>query len=430
MILKSNLTFKYCIAVGFLLLFFSCTNPKEGKTREELVQEELAELKDVSNSLKVLPYKYSKLLVKASTGGGEFLKDHPELDEIISNSEEVVIDSNGNLQFNYKKVVNDFATVKDELKNLDEDDFPSFSEIIFKSKGKELEGDDREFARNCEHGVLSVLAMSSGSLTDEMALYEMYHMKANKVSNAEVKAFLTLFKGLLLKENEFYYLAEKELMDNDKQIKNASGDFHIVNDFLSLETTNYNEMELMLALNSFSLGLSHHEMESQKDRDLAIKDFEQVVLHTQRAGLDYDFVYLTEAYLAANNNDDKEFGKAMDKLASMNCFSQENIVLINQLKKKGVNEAKEDFINELFPKLTEEYTLELFKNIDFYGMLEKLNVPYLESFKATSNRLEKTNATINKYISSEFIEEAYRDAKKEVEEKSKEMFDKAKGLFD
>lgn len=430
MILKSNINLKYSIAVVFLLLFFSCSNTKKGKTREELIKEELAQLEDVSNFLKVLPYKYSKLLVKASTGGGEFLKDHPELDEIISNSNEVVIDSNGNLQFNYKKVVEDFAIVKDELKNFDEDDFPSFSEIIFKSRGKVLEGDEREFARNCEHGVLSFLAMYSGSLTDEVALYEMHHMKADKLSNPEIKAFVSLLKGVLLQNNEFYYLAERELIDNDKQIKNSSEDFHIVNDFLSLETTKYNEKELMLALNSFSLGLSHYQMENQEDKDLAIKDFEQVLLHTEKAGFNYGFVYLTEAYLSVKKNDDKEFKKAMDKLVSMNCFSKENVELLNKLKKKGVKDANEDFIKELFPKLIKEYTEELFNNIDFYQILKKLDIPYLESFKAAGDRLEKTNASMKKYTSTEFIEEAYTDAKNSVEQKSKEMFDKAKGLFD
>ena len=407
----------------FLVLILSCSD--EPNSDSELLKKK--KLSEYLKSFKVSYYKFGKIMIRASVADDNnnselksFKTDIDRISNKLVKEEELSV-------MDYISIYRDYKKMEDFINQTDEDEFPTLFEAIniinndsINNSKVLLEDDQKIYAQNIEHSILSIFVLLTKDLGKEIALYESFKTKPELLPDSEIKTLLQFVRGFLFFEKNFYYLSEDEISRNISWLnENKNIDLPYTRAFFKWGNLNNQDTHVAFhAINHLFRGFDRLMMEREIDEKRALKDFEIFLADCNDIGLDNEVVWSIETYLYLKKEKNDEAIASLKKLKTSNLLSssdKETIIYLENRKPESVlNGVYDDYF---LSKIATKYMLSILSKIDWEKVLKEQNI---QGTKQIFNTLENFENLIEKF-------ENYPSTKS-IKEKTSNYWDKAKEL--
>lgn len=249
--------------------------------------------------------------------------------------------------------------MKDKTEHMDEDDYPTFMEVISHGKritsGEELQLPN-PWNNSLDHWAFA-LVMEARTLFNSWKTYELERVNVDDIKTSDFRSMAYLHKGVDGFRNEWFYLADKSFTNsiaelNKDKFSLASSVEDLANRHLIDGFTVEQQVKLLLRATSYLMrGWSRQQSESDdlmvkapEDVELALKDFNQL-------GIDNELVWLAESYLYIKKEDIERANVSLDKLLSSELISDKEKELIAETKEHLKNRESGKALNFLTDKV-------------------------------------------------------------------------------
>jgi hypothetical protein len=283
------------------------------------------------------------------------------------------------------EMVKMYSKLKDELKNTDEDSFPTLLEILLYIN--KLNGTDNQiiikelkWSNSKEHLIIAAGLMAAKQLPVTMQLYELSKLDIGKLENTEIKPLSGMIKGIVFMQNKWNYLAEEALeqsinsLDNDN-IQFEYSSFPVLFEGSKVETKEAQKIQLH-ALACVLRGFVRTKMDNDDKKELAIKDFELFIADANKLGVDNELVWIAGTYVAINKEDNKQAIVYLDKLHASKYFTDNEKDAIKDIKDYLSDRKPDKALNVIYDKifigkLVTGYLINYFTKIDWYKAINQ-----------------------------------------------------------
>jgi len=432
----------------FILVSFALASCFNEKTDNELIQKDLAELSAQLDNHKVLFYKYGKLIVRSNVIGEEqnsndvFGKELPYFYEKLLQHEADSLSLS-----DYIAVFKTYNTVKEKVKNSNEDDYPTLTEAFlpafvdsldtsFFPKGKK----EKAVLQSMEHGFLSGMVLASKNLGADIALYECSMTKTDILPQSEIRALLQLHKSLIFMAKDLLYISEIEQNNTIEWLNSKPEDsFEITQLIFSGYATNRDSAQLYFhALSHLVRGLDRIKMPRESDNEKGITDLEIFLNDAKQIGLEEDIVYGIEAYVAIKREDSERAIVALKHLKKSKHISRKDKANIKEaigyLKNREPDKVLNGVYDKIFiSKLAFNYVVDYLAQVQWERVLEQRGIHVNDHFTKAIEEINKLSEKAEKYSNTETYinkgKEVTNEIKDKAEEEGKKLWGKAKGLI-
>ena len=413
----------------FLVLILSCSD--EPNSDSELLKKDRRELSEHLKSFKVSSYKFGKIMIRASVAddntNSELKTSKVDIDRVsnkLVKEEELSV-------MDYISIYRDYKKMEEFIDQTDEDEFPTLFEAIniinndsISSNKFLLEGDQKIYAQNIEHSILSIFVLLTKDLGKEIALYECFKTKPNLLPDSEIKTLLQFVRGFLFFQKNFYYLSENEISRNISWLnENNNIDLPYTRAFFKWGNLNNQDTHIAFhAINHLFRGFDRLMMEREIDEKRALQDFEKFLNDCNKIGLDNEVVWSVETYLYLKKEKNDKAIASLKKLKTSNLLSSSDKATIDESITYLENRKPESVLNGVYDKyflskIATKYMLSILTKIDWEKVLKEQNIQGTEQIFNTLRNFEDLIKKFENYPST-----------KDIEEKTSNLWDKAKEL--
>jgi hypothetical protein len=245
----------------------------------------------------------------------------------------------------YVELSKEIYSMAGNIEHLDEDDYPTFLEVISNSRHvfKRESFDYPAFWNNAMGHWIFAIVMESGYSFGSWKTYELDKLNPGELPTSDLKAGAYLHKGIDHLRNEWFYLAEAAFSDSIDILSQEKIELQPEIDALISEvnTGNLSNSErfrfVARAFTYLSRGFSRHQMDTSSSKELALQDVESAIKDFSNAGMNNELVWIAESYLYIENEDTD---KAIDSLSKL-----ENSLYVTKKEKKLIADAKKKIID-------------------------------------------------------------------------------------
>jgi hypothetical protein len=282
------------------------------------------------------------------------------------------------------ELVKAFRQLKDELKDKNEDDFPTLLEVILyldklKGNGQDALLKTLKWNNSKEHLVLSAALMAAKPLPPGFQLYETSKFDVPKLENTEIKPLAGMFKGIVMMQNKWYYLSEEALTQGIESLDAGKLKFEYegMPSFFPEAKIDSRESEIaqMHGLSCLIRGFVRTKMDDKKKKKLAIDDFELFISDANKIGADNELVWLAGAYVGIKKEDNAKAISYLEKLEKSEQFTDNEKDAIKEIKEYISQREEDKALNVIYDKV-------------FIG---KLVASYLYNFVTKANYYKALN---------------------------------------
>jgi len=310
------------------------------------------------------------------------------------------------------ELVKAFKQLKDELKDKNEDDYPTLMEVILyfnrvKDEGQDGFIKDINWNSSKEHLVLSAALMGAKPLPESFQLYETSKLDIPTLENTEIKPLAAMFKGIIMMQNKWYYLSEEALSQGLESLDagNLKFEYGAMPPFFPESKINSRDAEIaqLHGLSCLIRGFVRTKMDDKKKKKLAVDDFELFLADAEKIGADNELVWLAGAYVSIKKEDNEKAITYLDKLEKSELFTDNEKDAIREIKdylsKRDNDKALNVIYDKVFVgKLVAGYLYKFTSKTDYYKAIEKsesgkklLEIP--ELIDAEYKKMEKEMGT-------------------------------------
>ncbi|WP_299121735.1 short-chain dehydrogenase [uncultured Tenacibaculum sp.] len=430
------------ILTVILFIFFSCST--EEKTDRELLEIDKKVLLKSLDSYKITPYKFGKILLRASvekdTISAEFNSYRKDINRLskklmshnIKNPEKLSL-------LDYISLYRDYKNMESFIMKTDEDMFPPLLDVFnviygdsISKKRAYYKGKEKQLIENLEHTILSAIVILSKDLGKEISLYECSKTNPDLLQDSELKTLLQFFRGFLFFEKKLYYLSENEITKNINWLnENQNIDLPYTRSMFQWGNLENRKTHLGIhSLNHLFRGFNRLMMNREIDEERALKDFEIFLNDSKEIGLNNEIINSIEAYLYLKKEKNEKAIIALTKLKSGKLLSSKDKKRIDEsisyLKSREPENVLNGFYDKYFlSKIATKYMFSKLNEVDWKTIMKKQKVPHTEEMFAVIDKFKEMTNNLNKYSTTETLKEVGGD----VKEKGKEFFNKAKDLI-
>ena len=384
----------------FLVLILSCS--EKPNSDNELLKKDKKELSEYLKSFKVSSYKFGKIMIRASVADENtdselksFKVDIDRVSNKLVKEEELSV-------MDYISIYRDYKEMEEFIDQTDEDRFPTLFEAIniinndsINSNEFLLEGDQKIYAQNIEHSILSIFVLLTKDLGKEIALYECFKTKPELLPDSEIKTLLQFVRGFLFFEKNFYYLSEDEISRNISWLnENKNIDLPYTRAFFKWGNLNNQDTHIAFhAINHLFRGFDRLMMEREIDEKRALQDFEKFLNDCNKIGLDNEVVWSVETYLYLKKEKNDKAIASLKKLNTSNLLSSSDKETIDESITYLENKKPESVLNGVYDKyflskIATKYMLSILSKIDWEKVLKEQNIKGTEQIFNTLRNFE------------------------------------------
>lgn len=283
------------------------------------------------------------------------------------------------------ELMNAYSKLKEELKNTDEDSFPTLMEILLYINS--LNGTENKdliktlkWNNSKEHLVLAAVLMAAKQLPETMQLYELSKLDIDKLEKTEIKPISGMLKGIVYMQNKWNYLSEEVLTQSINSLENDNiqfeySSFPVLFEGSKVETKEAQKTQLH-ALACSLRGFVRTKMDDDDKKELAVSDFEMFIADANKLGADNELVWFAGAYVAINKEDNKQAIAYLDKLQNSSYFTDNEKEAIKDVKAYLADRKEDKALNVIYDKLfigklVTGYLYNYFVEIDWYKAINQ-----------------------------------------------------------
>jgi hypothetical protein len=320
----------------------------------------------------------------------------------------------------YVELAKEIYSMAGNVEHLDEDDYPTFLEVIYNSRHvfKREPFDYPAFWNNAMDHWIFAIVMESGYSFGSWKTYELDKLDPAELPTSDLKAGAYLHKGIDHLRNEWFYLAEATFSDSidvlsQKEIQLLPEIDALISEVNTGNLSNSERFRLVMrAFTYLCRGFSRHQMDTSSSKALALQDVESAVKDFSNAGMNNELVWVAESYLYIENENTDMAVESLAKLENSPYISKKEKKLIADAKKKIINRDPDAALNIVTDKLimaklgmsyAASYAVEI-KWMTFFEKTEE-GRRILARFKELDQTLEKAK----KYMNVEKLKKAGSD---------------------
>ncbi len=424
--------------LSLLLLLTACSSEK---TDEELLEQDRVALNENLISGKVVPYKFVKLMIRASasddTTSTKFKAFKRDTDKLVQKMMQLNHADELSVK-DYWAMYQVYDKMDEFVSKTDEDEFPvivdAFRRIWNGTKSAHYFKDKAKLEQEAlEHAFLTCLAMTSSSLGTEIALYECAETDIDQLPDSELKSDLRFGRGFVFMQKGLYYLSENEYTNNLKWLK-KNKDIDLTYTINSLQLGKFNKKESYVAyraMNHVYRGVDRLMMEREIDQERALEDFEQVLKDCKTLKLDNELVWIIDVYVQLEKGNKDKAISSLNKLKKSKLLTDDDKVLIDEcisyLKKDDSETVLKEVYDKVFMlKIASSFTYNRLKDVNTNKLLKNSKVPNASKIAQKTAVLENAVDQIDSFSNGETL----KDATKKAGEEGENLLEEAKELFD
>lgn len=304
--------------------------------------------------------------------------------------------------------------MKDKTQHLDEDDYPTFLEVI--AHGKRVTSGEtlnypKPWTNSLDHWAFALM-MEARTIFNSWKTYELEKVDINELVTTDFKSMASLHKGIDSLRNGWFFLADQSFTRSITELNKdgfslASSTEILVNEQLIDGFTAQQQTKLVLRATSYLMrGWAREQSEDEvlskqasDDVELALKDFNQL-------GIDNELVWSAESYLYIKKEDTERALISLNKLSNSEMLSAHEKELIEDTKTHLKNREPDKAMNFLTDKifmyrLGFSYAYAYAEQVEWVAILSKTEEgrDILNKF----NRLESAIKTAKEYLSLEEV---------------------------
>ncbi len=428
----------------FILIFFAIIACTGEKTDQTLLENDKIKLIENLDSHKVLVYKFAKISLRSIVADPNTIPSDYQIfnDRMRSVSTKIMKYNTGESLsvLDYIAIYKDYNAMHSFLAAADEDIFPTtiealnyFLEDSLTPKKPLLKGNAKRIAQNKEHAALSAIVLLSKDLGKEISLYECAKTNPKTLADGELKALLQYIRGFIFFEKGLYYLSEDEISHNIKWL-DANPDVALpaMRSFFSWQSLNDQQTHTAFhGLQYLFRGFDRIMMKRDIDQERALNDFQVFLDDSKKLGLENEIIWAIETFLYIKNEDTNKAINSLQKLKTSNLLSSSEKKSIEQSIEYLQNRDSEALLNDAYDKyflskITAKYMYRLFSKIDWKQIMQEQEIPHADEILLMLNKFQSFMIEMEKYNSSESIEEISNSLKEE----SGKLWEKGKKLWE
>lgn len=384
----------------FTLILFSLFLISCGENDDEKLNMERAKMLKEIDDMRVKAYKSLKIVIRSapidvntSVGDLKNLK-YPQqitLNKELSSFSSYILarmadDTAKTVSFSAAQTIQIFKSLyelNDKLKDVSEDNYPTFLEQIFK-----LNKSNRDNYNNLvktlnwnsskEHFFTVVALDAIKTLPNSFKIYELNHLHSEKIENNELRPLSEILKAIVYWEQGWLFLADEALSKSIDYVENGNIQIEF-----PLETEAFQNLKIktkedeITLLRSISYGLRGTVrlfIDSKKKNKEAVKDMEQFLANAEKIGMNNELKWLAAIYVGIKSEDSPMAIENLQKLQQSNSLTDKEKALIEQsiayLKDRKSDKTMNIVFDKLFVlKLTSTYIFSYFNNVNWYKKL-------------------------------------------------------------
>jgi hypothetical protein len=283
------------------------------------------------------------------------------------------------------ELVKAFSQLKDELKDKNEDDYPTLLDVILylnsvKDAGQDNLMKELKWNSSKEHLVLSAALMGAKPLPESFQLYETSKLDIPVLENTEIKPLAAMFKGIIMMQNKWNYLSEEALSQGIESLDagNLKFEYGTMPSFFAEAKIDGRDAEIaqLHGLSCLIRGFVRTKMDDKKKKKLAIEDFELFLADADKIGADNELVWLAGAYVSIKKEDNQRALTYLDKLEKSEQFTENEKDAIKEIKSYLSKRDNDKALNVIYDKvfigkLVAGYLYNFVTKADYYKAIEK-----------------------------------------------------------
>jgi hypothetical protein len=295
-------------------------------------------------------------------------------------------------------------TMKEKTKHLDEDDYPTFVEVM--AHGKRVTSGEKlnypkPWTNSLDHWAFA-LVMEARTLFDSWKTYELEKIDINELATTDFKSMASIHKGIDNLRNEWFYLADKSFSDsilelNKEGFSLASSTEALVNNHIIDGFNAHQQTRLILRATSHLMrGWARQQSKDDALMEMASVDIERALEDFSYLGIDNELVWSAESYLYIKKEDTDRALISLNKLSHSELLSVTEKELIEDTKTHLQNREPGKALNFLTDKvfmyrLGFSYAYSYAEEIEWVAILNKSN-----EGRELLDKLNKLEAAIEK----------------------------------
>lgn len=423
------------LAALFYLCLGACSVEESHDTT--MLEKDRRIAHDRASTIKVDYYKVVKIATRSSVAQDRL---PPELQALSADLAQVSaavigyteIDPEERSIVDRLRLVRNLSKLRSMTTNVDEDVFPTLTDVFQMQRSDTtgipytlLSGEEKLHVQSGEHTVLSIFALLTKDLGEDISFYECLKTDAYRLEASEVKALIRYYRGLLFFQKGLYYMAEAEFSDNIAWVEaNKDADpffMRVVFQWRGSDDRTTNTA--FHALNHLMRGLTRSMMDRKVDEERALDDFETFLDDAREIGLDNELVWSVEAYLYLKHEESDKAIASLTKLRSsprLGANERKQLdTAIGYVRDREPGKALNGVYDKvLLGRIASEYLLSLLAEVDWKQLLVERGVPHAERMFEALDGLKAFITELEKYAGSEGGDAA--------EKGIKDLFHKAK----
>jgi hypothetical protein len=294
----------------------------------------------------------------------------------------------------------------DAIEKLDEDDYPTFVEIIHYSS-RLLQKEPVELPKGWNNSMdhwLFAMIMETRFGFGAWKTYELDRVHVQDLATSDYRVLASLHKGMDHLRNKWYFLADESFSRAIAEANNH--EITLQGHTLDLlAKTKFNDSspeeqfkQVVLAGSYLLRGFSRHQADSDELNRKAIEDIEASLASLLEMGVEDELVWMAESYVYIKNNENEKAISSLEKLQGSEYLSSKERMLIDQAKEQIRKRNPASALNFLTDKIIVyrlglSYTMSYAAEIQWMKFMEKTEQgkKLLERFSELEQIFEKAS---------------------------------------
>jgi hypothetical protein len=325
----------------------------------------------------------------------------------------------------FVEVSKEIYSMSDSIKDMDEDDYPTFAEIIHHSSRilqDEPVNMPSDWNNSMDHWMFA-LVMESRFGFGSWKTYELSKVNPDELMTSDYRIMASLHKGTDDLRNKWYYLADEnftkainEASDTEITLQNYTKNL-LVNNKIG-DFTPEEQFGVIIRANSYLMrGFARHQADNSELNEKALEDIEAALVEFKNLGIENELVWMAESYLYIKNENTEKAIASLTKLEKSLYLTHKEKALIAETKQQILDRDPESALNSLtdkviFYRLGFNYVMSYASEIQWLKILEQTEQGkrILERF----SELEKTYEKVKSYLDVDNLKEKATSNLKEL----------------
>jgi tetratricopeptide (TPR) repeat protein len=269
----------------------------------------------------------------------------------------------------FKDLPTDVTNYIQNFDELNEDEYPTLLNGIENTLSEPAK--DIDWNNDKEHFTMAII-LDAISLPPTMELYEVSKITGKGLGKTELRVFGLYYKGIILMQNGYYYLAEEAFNQAIKFVESKEFQWTGSFSYSLLKQDAGNKEQQLKALGFLLRGYARIKMEKPAHKKKGYKDLKKYVEITQSNHDVNELTLLTEAVLALKKDDFELSNQKLEAAKSAKGTGWAEEMLINEIVKGSADNSvlSENLVNNLIVgAILSDYLSGIVVNSDWYKYL-------------------------------------------------------------